>query len=115
MLVGKQSFIPLLRKISLSPSQGVQLFSCFLRRICYPEVKTGKEFRPLGLLTVQQFCAHEVFQVLMIAQNLDWMVRTLQVRPPFLKSPDDCHEFLIIDFIIAFCRAVFLGVKGDQM
>ena len=64
---------------------------------------------------VQQFRAHEVFQILMVAQNLDRVARTLPVGPPFLKSPDDCHEFLIVDFIIAFPRAVLFGVKGHWM
>jgi len=66
-----------------------------------------KEFGLSSLSTVQQFRAHEVFQVLVVAQNPDWVARALQVRSPFLERPDDCKEFLIIDFMIAFCRAVF--------
>jgi len=50
----------------------------------------------------------------MVAQYLDWVVRALQVRPAFLERPDDC-KFLIVDFIIAFCRAVFFRVKGHQV
>ena len=69
----------------------------------------------MGLSTVQQFRAHEVFQVLMVAQYLDWVAQALQVRPPFLERPDDCKEFLIVGFIIAFCRAVFFRVKGHQV
>jgi len=38
----------------------------------------------------------------MVAQYLDWVARALQVRSPFLECPDDCKEFLIVDFIIAF-------------
>ena len=51
----------------------------------------------------------------MVAQYLDWVARALQVRPPFLERPDDCKEFLIVDFIIAFCRAVFFRVKGHHV
>ena len=51
----------------------------------------------------------------MIAHYLDWVARSLQVGPPFLECPDDCKEFLIVDFIIAFCRAVFFRVKGHHV
>ena len=51
----------------------------------------------------------------MVAQNLDWVVRTLQVRPPFLECADDCKDFLIVDFIIAFRRTVFFRVKGHRV
>jgi len=51
----------------------------------------------------------------MVAQNLDRVARTLQAGPPFLESPDDCQEFFVIDFIIAFRRAVLFGVKGHWM
>jgi len=37
------------------------------------------------------------------------------VEPAFLESTDDCPEFLIIDFIIAFRGAVLFGVKGHRM
>jgi len=48
----------------------------------------------------------------MVDQYLDWVARAVQVRPPFLERPDDCKEFLIVVFIIAFRRAVFFRVKG---
>jgi len=51
----------------------------------------------------------------MVAQNLDWVAQTLQVGPPLLKSPDDCHQFLMVDFIIAFHRAVLFGVKDHRV
>jgi len=76
----------------------------------------GKEFGLSGLSRVQQFSTHEVLQVFMVVQNLDRKAQFLQVVPTFLESlDDDCHKFFVVDFIIAFHRAVLLREEGHPM
>ena len=66
MEVFGQSFIPLLRKISGSSSQGVQFGSRFPRSVDDFEVELGEKLRPSRLPVVEQFGRHEIFQVLVI-------------------------------------------------
>jgi len=66
MEVFGQSFIPLLRKISRSSSQGVRFGSRFPQSLDDFEVELGEKLRPSRLLAVEQFGRREIFQVLVI-------------------------------------------------
>jgi len=66
MKVFSQSFIPLLRKISGSSSQGVWFGSHFLQSVDNFEVELGEKLRPSHLLADEQFGRREIFQVVTI-------------------------------------------------
>jgi len=66
MEVFGQSFIPLLRKITGSSSQGVRFVSRFPRLVDDFEVELGEKLRPSRLLAVEQFGRRKIFQVLVI-------------------------------------------------
>jgi hypothetical protein len=38
---------------------------------------------------------------------------SFKVQAPFLKYADNGHELFVIDLIVVFGRAMFLGEKGD--
>ena len=73
MLVGEQLFIPLLREVFLPPSQCIRFPTCSPRSVHNPEIKTGEEFGPAHLLVVEELGGHKVFQVLVVAKDLDWV------------------------------------------
>jgi len=60
------SFIPLLRKISRSSSQGVRFGSRFPWSVDDFEVELGEKLHPSHLTAVEQFGRCEIFQVLVI-------------------------------------------------
>jgi len=66
MEVFGQSFIPLLRKISGSSSQGVRFGSRFPRSVDDFEVELGGKLCPSRLPAVEQIGHREIFQVLVI-------------------------------------------------
>jgi len=69
MEVFGQSFIPLLRKISGSSSQGIRFGSRFPRLVDDFEVELGEKLHPSRLPAVEQFGRHEIFQVLVIRKT----------------------------------------------
>jgi hypothetical protein len=49
----------------------------------------------------------------MVCEYLNGVKGAFQLRSPFLKSTHNCHQFLVVDLVVGFCRAVLLGVEGD--
>jgi len=73
LLVGEQSFIPFLREVSRPPSQCIRFPTCFPGSVHDPEIKTGEEFGPARLSAVEELGGHEIFQVLVVTKDLDWV------------------------------------------
>ena len=51
----------------------------------------------------------------MIDNNFNRGWRALELRTLFFKGLNDGHEFLIIDLVIVFCRAMFLKEIDDRV
>src|SRR5690606_24525682 len=76
-------------------------------------VESGQENGPAGLTTVEVLLLHKVLEGSMIGEYVNWFRGTFQLSSPFLQTSDYCQHFLVVNFIIAFCRGVFLGVEGN--
>jgi hypothetical protein len=77
------------------------------------KIKTGEIFCPACLSTIEELSGHKILEVFMITKHLDGVGRTFQLRLPFLECTNNGYQLLVVDFIIAFCHAMFLGEKGD--
>jgi hypothetical protein len=58
-------------------SEGIRFPTSFARTVDNFEIKTGDVLSPLSLLSVKEFGRHEILQVFVVAQNLDWVQCTL--------------------------------------
>src|SRR5947207_2515700 len=75
------------------------------------EVEFSQLFCPSGLSSSQFFRCHEVFQVLVISEYLNWNIRAFQFGSPMLKAADDSKQFFVIDLIVAFCRIQVFAIE----
>jgi len=71
LLVAEQLFIPFLREVSRPVSQCIRFPTCVPRSVNDSEIKREEEFRPVCYLMVEEVGGHEIFQVLVVAKNLD--------------------------------------------
>jgi hypothetical protein len=62
---------------------------------------------------IEQLSGHKTLKVFMITKYLNRVGHTFQLRSLFLKCMNNSYQLLIIDFIIAFCQAMFLWEKGN--
>ena len=84
-----ETFIPLLRKISGSSSEGVRFSASFSRAVHDTKVETGEVFGPTGLAAVQELREHEVFEVLVVREDLDDVRGTFEFGAPFLEASNN--------------------------
>jgi hypothetical protein len=75
----------------------------------------GEIFCPACLSTIELLSGHKILEVFMITKHLNGVGCTFQLQSPFLECTDNGHQLLVVDFIIAFYRAMFLGEKGDRV
>ena len=68
------------------------------------EGEAGKVEGPAGLSTGKFLLAREVDQITMICPNFNRAGMSLQVVTKVFKGKNDCKEFLIVDFVVAFRR-----------
>jgi len=73
LLVGEQPFIPFHREVSRPLSQCILFPTCFPGSVHDPEIEMGEGFGPARLSAVEELGGHEIFQVLVVAKNLDWV------------------------------------------
>jgi hypothetical protein len=52
-------------------SEGIRFPTSFARVVDNFEIEMGEVLSPLSLLSVQEFCRHEILQVFVVTQNLD--------------------------------------------
>src|SRR5690606_13638684 len=67
-----ESLISFPGEVSGPSCQRVWLAPCFAWAVGDLEVESGEEFRPPGLAAVEKLGGHEILEVLMICQYLDW-------------------------------------------
>jgi hypothetical protein len=58
-------------------------------------------------MAVEELHGCEVFQILVITKYMNSIEDRLQFSSAFLKSTNDGHWFLIVDFIVIFCQEYF--------
>jgi hypothetical protein len=73
----------------------------------------GQVLCPMGLLVIEKLGQHKIFEVLVIAENLNQVKCSFKLQAPFLKYTDNGYKLFVIDLIVVFGRAVFLGEKGN--
>jgi len=59
----------------------------------------------------QFFDDHEVLQIQMIDEDLDRNIRTFQFEASVLQTANDDQQFLVIDFVVAFCENHVLAIE----
>ena len=57
----------------------------------------------------------EIFQVLVIAEDLDGVSSSLQVHPSLFEGCNHCQQLLVVDGIVRLRRRELLGVEADRM
>ena len=76
------------------------------------EVELRQELRPASLAAGQEFQGREVFKVLVVCENLDFMLCAFKVVTPFFQGANDGKEFSVIDVIILFSFSESFGIVG---
>ena len=105
--------ISLFREIIWSTSQGIWFASGFFWAICDMIVEMRQEFASLSLTAAKLFGWHEILKVLVICDYFNWSWWAFKLRASFFKGADNDYEFLIVDFIVTFSRAIFLEKVRD--
>ena len=59
--------------------------------------------RPPGLTTGDSLCCREVFEVLVVRDDVDRVVQGLQGRSPTLEGLEYSQEFLVVSVVIESC------------
>jgi hypothetical protein len=54
-------------------SEGIRFPTSFARVVDNFEIEMGEVLGLLSLSSVKEFCRHEILQVFVVAQNLDWV------------------------------------------
>ena len=62
---------------------------------------------------VKNFGGYEIFKVLIINENLDFVFRSFKIVVLFFKGFNYCQKLFIVDFVIYFRRCKFLRIKGN--
>jgi hypothetical protein len=57
---------------------------------------------------IEQLSGYKILEVFMITKHLNRVGYTFQLWLLLLECTNNGHQFLVIDFIIAFCQAMFL-------
>jgi len=73
------------------PTQGIRTYVLRAFLIVDGEVKLREEFVLSRLTSVELLSRSEVPQVLVIRENLDFVGRTTEVRPPFPECFDNSY------------------------
>ena len=107
--------ISLFREIIWLMSQGIWFALSFSWAICDTIVEMRQEFAPSSLTAAKLFGWHEILEVLVICDYFDWSWWAFELRASFFEGADDDHEFLIVDFIVTFSRAMFLEKVCDRV
>ncbi len=96
MTLVEESFIPLLRKITGSSSQGVWLSTGLSSSIGYNKVEAREVFRPTDLSSIELLGGHKMLQFVMIGKNPNGMWDGLLFGAPFFEITYNSHEFFLI-------------------
>src|SRR3981189_1155621 len=91
--------------------EGIRLAHAGPRLVLQREVEAGEVERPSRLSAIELLCNSKVFEVLVVSEDLNRMVRPLKVVAPFLETSDYRQHFHVVDLIVAFDRTERLGQK----
>ncbi len=71
------------------------------------EVISRELLGPVNLTRAQAFCIYESTEVIIVSKDEDLVFAAFQVVAPSLKSFNNSHELLIVDFV--------LSLSGDHL
>ena len=77
-------------------------------------VKLG-EIRPPCLLSHEKLHCSEVFQILVISDNIDQGCRSLKVVSPVLECFLNCQQLFVMNIIVQLSTGKGSGVESDGM
>jgi hypothetical protein len=66
------------------------------------KVISGEQFRPARLTTVEDFGAHEDFEVFMISEDHDGVFGAFTVVMPVTESENNGKHFVVVNVVVAF-------------
>src|SRR3981189_1118507 len=92
-----------------STQEGIRLAHAGPRLVLQCEVEAGEVERPSRLSAIELLCNSKVFEVLVVGEDLNWIVRSLKVVVPFLETSDYRQHFHVVDLVGAFDRTERLG------
>jgi hypothetical protein len=78
-------------------------------------VELREVFGPSNLAMGQELRRHEIFQALVVGNNVDRRSRTFKVMSPYVEGLKDREEFLVVDVVVEFRSRECPGVKSDRM
>ena len=79
------------------------------------EVEILKEHHPLGLMAGQLLWLVKVRQILMVGEEGDGVVGSLEVVAPVVEGVNSSKQLPIIDIVVMFSRGEGLGKIGTRM
>ena len=66
------------------------------------QVELAEELQPMGLLPSQEFGGGEVFEVLVVGNDIDGGARTFQIVTPGVEHIVNGEQFLVMGVVVEF-------------
>ena len=79
------------------------------------EVVSREQFSPTCLATIEDFGAHEYFQILVVCEDGDGMFGAFAVVTPMTESENNGKHFAIVNVVVAFSRIGLARPESDGM
>src|SRR3981189_3922945 len=92
-----------------STQEGIRLAHAGSWLVLQREVEAGEVERPSHLSAVELLCNSKIFKVLVVGEDLNRMMRPLEVVVPFLETSNYRQHFHVVDLIVAFDWTERLG------
>src|SRR3981189_1341014 len=92
-----------------SMREGVGLAHAGPRLVLQREIEAGEIERPSSLPAIELLRDSEVFEVLVVCEDLNWMAGPFKVVAPFFETSNDGQHLNVVDLIVAFDRTERLG------
>ena len=67
-------------------------------------VVVHQQLQPAHLSSIENTRLHEIFEILVVSEDLNWKLRSLEPVSPILKSLHDCESLLIWYSVVVFGR-----------
>jgi hypothetical protein len=85
-----------------SSSKRVRLCSEFYGSKSDHHVELREIFGPSDLATGKELCRCEIFQVLVVGNDVDRRCCTFEIMSPYFEGFNDGEEFLVVDIVVEF-------------
>src|SRR3981189_1074826 len=89
--------------------EGVGLAHAGPRHVLQRKIEAGEIERPSSLPAIELLRDSEVFEVLVVCEDLNWMVGPFKVVAPFFETSDYRQHLNVVDFVVAFDWTERLG------